>query len=603
MPSRIEDYGLIGDCHTAALVGRDGSIDWLCMPRFDSPACFASLLGGPENGRWRIAPADGVVVTQVRRRYRGDTLVLETVFETEQGTVALIDFMPPGRDMHSIVRIVEGRSGKVPMHLQLIMRFDYGKIMPWVRKAAGHLWAVAGPDMIRHSTPITTHGEGPTTAADFEVAEGERIPFVLVWSPSYIPEAAEVDADAALRATETWWEEWVSHCTYKGEWRDAVIRSLITLKALTYAPTGAIVAAPTTSLPEYIGGVRNWDYRYCWVRDASFTLMAFISCGYLEEAYAWRQWLLRAAAGEPSKLQIMYGIAGERRLTEMRIPWLKGYEDSSPVRIGNAAWRQHQLDVYGEVLDAMFFARLNGLVPQGASFPIERALITYLEKAWKKTDHGIWEVRGPKKHFTHSKLMCWVAFDRAVKAIERFDAEDRGHLERWRGIRDEIHAEICAKAFDPELNSFVQYYGAKGVDASLLLMPIFGFLPGDDPRVLGTIRAVEERLKSGPFIERYDTDSGVDGLPKGEGAFLLCSFWLADCYSLAGRHKDARRLFEQLLAIRNDLGLLAEEYDCLRNRQVGNFPQAFSHIGLIASALIQSRNPAEVGSTGNPEQF
>ncbi|ODU01941.1 MAG: glucoamylase [Planctomycetes bacterium SCN 63-9] len=603
MALRIEDYGLIGDCHTAALVGRDGSIDWLCMPRFDSPACFASLLGKPENGRWRLAPAEGVAIKQVRRKYRGETLVLETEFETDQGTAAVIDFMPPGNDRHAIVRIVEGRSGRVPMHLQLIMRFDYGKIIPWVRKTAGHLWGIAGPDMLRHSTPVTTHGEGPTTAADFEIGEGDRIPFVLVWTPSHAPEAAEVDAEAELRATEAWWAEWVGHCTYHGEWREAVVRSLITLKALTYAPTGAIVAAPTTSLPEYIGGVRNWDYRYCWVRDASFTLMAFISCGYMQEAYAWRQWLLRAAAGEPSKLQIMYGIAGERRLTEMRIPWLKGYENSPPVRIGNAAWRQRQIDVYGEVLDAMYFARLNGLVPQGANFPIERALITYLEKAWRKPDHGIWEVRGPRKHFTHSKLMSWVAFDRAVKAVEKFDIEDRGHLDRWRAIRDEIHEEICAKGYDPEINAFVQSYGSKCVDASLLLMPIFGFLPGDDPRILGTIRAVEERLKSGPFIERYDSGSGVDGLPKGEGAFLLCSFWLADCYSLAGRRADARRLFEQLLAIRNDLGLLAEEYDSVHDRLVGNFPQAFSHIGLIASALIQSRTvvAAAPSSTGNPE--
>jgi GH15 family glucan-1,4-alpha-glucosidase len=603
MASRIEDYGLIGDCHAAALVGRDGSIDWLCVPRFDSPACFAALLGDPGNGRWRIAPAEGVAVKRVRRRYRGETLVLETEFETESGTAAVIDFMPPDGDKHTVVRIVEGRGGRVPMHLQLIMRFDYGHIVPWVRKAAGHLWAVAGPDMLRLTTPVATHGEGQTTAADFEVSEGERVPFVLVWSPSFAPEAAEVDAEAALRSTRAWWAEWVGRCTYKGEWREAVVRSLITLKALTFAPTGAIVAAPTTSLPESIGSVRNWDYRYCWVRDASFTLMAFISCGYMEEAYAWRQWLLRAAAGEPSKLQIMYGIGGERRLTEMHISWLKGYEGSTPVRIGNAAWRQHQLDVYGEVLDAMFFARMNGLTPKGANFPIERALITHLESVWKKPDHGIWEVRGPKKQFTHSKLMSWVAFDRAVKAVEKFGVEHRGRLDRWRAIRDEIHAEICAKGYDPDQGTFVQSYGAKEVDASLLLMPVFGFLPATDPRVVGTIRAVETRLKTGPFIERYDTGGGVDGLPKGEGAFLLCSFWLADCYSLAGRYDDARRLFEELLAIRNDLGLLAEEYDAVHGRQVGNFPQAFSHIGLIASALILSRadTAAAPGSTGNPE--
>lgn len=603
MASRIEDYGLIGDCHTAALVGRDGSIDWLCMPRFDSPACFASLLGTAENGRWKIAPAEGVAVTQVRRQYRGESLVLETEFETESGAAAVVDFISMGRDAHSIVRIVEGRGGRVPMHLELIMRFDYGHIVPWVRQAGGHLWGVAGPDMLRLTTPVKTHGEGHTTVADFEVGEGERIPFVLLWRPSHIPEAADVDAEEALRSTEAWWAEWVGRCTYKGEWREAVVRSLITLKALSYAPTGAIVAAPTTSLPEFIGGVRNWDYRYCWVRDSSFTLMALISCGYMEEAYAWRQWLLRAAAGEPSKLQIMYGIAGERRLTEMRVPWLKGYEGSLPVRIGNAAWRQHQLDVYGEVLDAMFFARLNGLVPKGADFPIERALITHLEKVWKKPDHGIWEVRGPKKHFTHSKLMSWVAFDRAVKAAEKFEVADDGRLERWRTIRDEIHAEVCAKGYDRDQNTFVQSYGSKGVDASLLLMPVFGFLPAADPRIIGTIQAVEAHLKAGPFLDRYDTEEGVDGLPKGEGAFVLCSFWLADCYSLAGRHDDARRLFEELLAIRNDLGLLSEEYDGVHNRQVGNFPQAFSHIGLIASALILSRadSAAAPGSTGNPE--
>jgi GH15 family glucan-1,4-alpha-glucosidase len=581
MPSPIEDYAIIGDCHTAALVGRDGSIDWLCFPRFDSGACFAALLGTPDHGRWLVAPAGEV--RRVSRSYRGDTLVLDTTFETDQGAVTVTDCMPVRTNEPDLVRLVRGVRGRVRMRTELIVRFDYGSITPWVRRENGGVRAIAGPDTIEVRTPVPLRGEHWTTVGEFDVEEGQEVPFVLHWHRSHVEAPAPLEAAEAVQTTVEWWTEWASHCTYDGEYRDAVMRSLITLKALTYAPTGGIVAAPTTSLPEHIGGPRNWDYRYCWLRDATFTLTALIQCGFTDEARAWRKWLLRAVAGRGDELHIMYGLAGERRLPEMELPWLPGYEGSLPVRIGNAAYSQFQLDVFGEMLDCLHLGRHYGLRDGMQDWRIERELLARLEDVWREPDEGIWEVRGPQRHFTHSKLMAWVAFDRAVKDVERFGLD--GPVDRWRTLRDTLHAEICARGFNHQRNTFVQSYGSTEVDAALLVMPEIGFLPADDPRVAGTVAAIEQDLVRKGFVDRYRSSSGVDGLPHGEGAFLLCTFWLADNYALMGRTTDARAVFERLLAVRNDVGLLAEEYDPIARRQLGNFPQAFSHLGLINTAL------------------
>jgi GH15 family glucan-1,4-alpha-glucosidase len=587
MPSRIEDYALIGDCETAALVARDGSIDWLCLPAFDSAACFAALLGTSENGRWQIAPTSPV--RRVERRYREGTLILETDFETEAGAVRLIDFMAARDQRPDVLRIVEGRRGQVPMRMELLIRFDYGSTVPWVRREDGGIRAIAGPDTLHLRSGVPTHGEDFRTAADFEVQEGQRIAFDLVWHPSHEEPPPPTNVEASLVATERHWREWSARCSYRGEWRDAVVHSLVTLKALTYAPTGGIVAAPTTSLPERIGGVRNWDYRYCWVRDATFTLLALLEDGYVDEAAAWREWLLRAVAGMPSQLQIMYGIRGERRLPEQELAWLPGYEGSTPVRIGNGAVRQFQLDVFGELMDALYQGSRAGLAPGEDAWRMERSLVAYLETVWEHPDEGIWEVRGPRRQFTHSKVMAWVAFDRAVRLIEQFGLD--GPVDRWRALRDAVHNQVCREGFDPERGAFVQSYGSKHLDASLLMIPLVGFLPTDDPRVRGTIEAIERELTVDGFVHRYHTDPAVDGLPPGEGSFLLCSFWLADCLALIGRTEDARRHFERLLALRNDVGLLSEGYDAHAGRLVGNFPQAFSHIGLINTARNLAAEP------------
>lgn len=588
---RIEDYALIGDTQTAALVGRDGSIDWLCLPRFDSGACFAALLGTPDHGRWQVAPAGGEVTSS--RRYRGDSLVLETTFTTPGGTVRVVDCMPPRQRDPDLVRIVEGVSGRVPMRMELALRFDYGRSVPWVRRVDRRLHAVAGPDAVVLDTPVRTRGEGLCTVAEFEVAAGERVPFVLEWHPSHQPAGPSVDAVEAVAETFRWWEAWVGRCNYGGEWRDAVVRSLITLKALTYAPTGGIVAAATTSLPEQLGGVRNWDYRFCWLRDATFTLYALMSAGYRDEAQAWRDWLLRAVAGSPADMQIMYGSAGERRLPELVLDWLPGYEGSRPVRIGNAAVGQFQLDVFGEVMDSLHQSRRIGIPGDPLAWSLQRALMDFLESCWTEPDEGIWEVRGPRRHFTHSKMMAWVAADRAVKAVERFGLE--GPVERWRRLRREIKAEVCERGWDVDRRTFTQAYGSSSLDASLLMMPLVGFLPAQDGRVRGTVAAIERELCRDGFVHRYtQVDDDVDGLPPGEGAFLACTFWLADNYALVGRHEEARRTFERLLALRNDVGLLSEEYDVAAGRQVGNFPQAFSHVPLVNTA----RNLALGGGPG-----
>jgi GH15 family glucan-1,4-alpha-glucosidase len=588
---RIEDYALIGDCQTAALVGRNGSIDWLCLPRFDSGACLAALLGTPEHGRWLIAPAGKV--KRVERRYRPGTLVLETDFETDEGTVRIVDFMPIRTTVADVVRVVCGLRGSVTMRMELVMRFDYGSIVPWVRHDAEGLTAIAGPDMLRLRTPAPLKGHAFTTVSEFTVAEGQRVPFDLTWHPSHEQAPELLDPDRSLEETEVWWREWSSRGTFDGEWHDAVQRSLITLKALTYAPTGGIIAAPTTSLPEHLGGVRNWDYRYCWLRDATFTLYALLNAGYEDEARQWREWLLRAAAGKPSQVHIMYGIAGERRLTEQELPWLPGYENSSPVRIGNGAYDQFQLDVFGEVLDTLHQCWVAGIDAGDEGWRLEKALLDHLETAWHKPDEGIWEVRGPKRHFTHSKMMAWVAMDRGVKGIEMFGLD--GPVDRWRALRGEIHEQVCRDGFNAGRKAFVQFYGSDLLDASLLMMPLVGFLPATDPRVRGTIEAVERELTNDGFVSRYTTVEEVDGLPPGEGAFLLCTFWLADNLHLLGREADARRIFERLLDARNDVGLLSESYDVEARRLVGNFPQAFSHIGLINTARNLSRKggPAE----------
>ena len=582
-PPPIEDYALIGDCATAALVSKSGSIDWLCWPRFDGSACFAALLGQPEHGRWRIAPADPAA--RVRRAYRGCTMILETVFETAEGSVALIDFMPPFASNSSIVRIVEGRRGRVKMCMHMALRFDYGVSVPWVTQLEDGrgLRAIAGPDMVVLRTDVELRGEDLTTVAEFTVGEGEHVPFVMTQGPSHMAIPAAVDAGAALHATEAFWSGWVGRGGYKGDYLEPVRRSLLTLKALTFVPTGGIVAAPTTSLPEQLGGTRNWDYRFCWLRDATFTLLALLHAGYADEARAWRAWLHRAIAGSAEQVQIMYGLAGERRESEWEVGWLPGYQGAGPVRIGNAAAGQLQLDVYGEVMDALFQSHKGGLaIPEG-SWDFQVNMIEHLETIWQQPDEGIWEVRGGRRCFTFSKIMAWVALDRAVRGMEEWKCP--GPLDRWRALRTEMHKEICAQGFSAAKNSFVQNYGSDSLDASLLLAPLVGFLPIDDPRISGTIAAVERELIQDGLVLRYRTQEGADGLPPGEGVFLACSFWLADNMVLQGRYKEARSLFERLLDLRNDVGLLSEEYDPRTRRLVGNFPQAFSHIGIIGTAL------------------
>ncbi|MEV7867069.1 glycoside hydrolase family 15 protein [Streptomyces sp. NPDC088124] len=587
---RIEDYALIGDMQTAALVCRDGTVDWLCLPRFDSHAVFAALLGTDEHGFWRLGPAHpagSVPPRATRRRYRGDSLILESEWDTPRGTVRVTDFMPPRDGAPQVIRIVEGVSGRVPMRSALRMRFSYGRVVPWVHKVDNRTVAVAGPDSVWLDTEAETHGKDLTTYSDFTVAPGDRISFTISWQPSHRQPPALPDPEGSLEATSEFWREWVEHCTYHGPYREAVIRSLITLKALTYAPTGGIVAAPTTSLPEEIGGSRNWDYRYTWLRDAAITLSSLLRTGYREEARAWREWLLRAVAGDPENLQIMYGIAGERELGEAELDWLPGYERSGPVRVGNGAAHQLQLDVYGEVTEALHLAHMTGLARNDYASVLQLKLIRYLEKHWDQPDEGIWEVRGPRRHFVHSKVMAWVAVDRTIKLIESGDAD--GPLERWRELRDDIHRDVCEKGYDKERNTFTQSYGSQELDASLLLIPQMGFLPPDDKRVIGTIEAIQRELSTEDgFVLRYPTsgeDAGVDGLEGDEGAFLACSFWLADDLAMIGRVDEARKLFEKLLSLRNDLGLLAEEWDSRLQRQVGNFPQAFSHVPLIDTAL------------------
>jgi GH15 family glucan-1,4-alpha-glucosidase len=580
--ARIEDYALLGDLQTAALVERGGSIDWLCFPRFDSGACFAALLGTPEHGRWLLAPQHGGTSA---RRYLHDTLVLETTWETDEGSARVLDFMPPRGRAPDVVRIVEGLRGRVRMRSELIIRFDYGQIVPWVHRVDGSRVAVAGPDAVCFRTPAPTRGENMHTVSELVVDEGERVPFVLTWYPSHESPPDAIDPEVSLAETESFWREWNAGCTVElpEQWRDVVHRSLTVLKALTYAPTGGIVAAPTTSLPEWVGGVRNWDYRYCWLRDATLTLLALLGAGHVEEAKDWRGWLLRAVAGDPADLQIMYGVAGERRLPELELPWLPGYEGSAPVRIGNAASGQLQIDVYGEVMDALYQARAYGLEFEDPAWELQKVLLEYLEGAWPQPDEGIWEIRGRRRHFVHSRVMAWVAFDRAVRSVETQGLD--GPVDRWRAVRDEIHREVCEEGYDAELGSFTQSYGSKHLDASLLLIPLVGFLPATDPRVRGTIDAVQRDLMHHGFVLRYRSEEEVDGLPPGEGVFLPCSFWLVDCLELLDRHDEAHDLFDRLLSVANDLGLLSEEYDPVAGRLLGNYPQAFTHLALVNSAF------------------
>ena len=581
--ARIEDYALIGDLQTAALVCRDGSIDWCCFPRFDSGACFASLLGTPEHGRWLVAPA--APVTSCTRRYRPDTLILETLHETDDGTVRVLDFMPPRGVAPDIVRIVEGVEGTVAMRSELVIRFDYGQIVPWVRRVDHARIAIAGPDALCFRSPVEQHGENLTTVSEFEVSPGDRVPFVLTWFPSHADVPDEIDPEQALADTEGYWHEWAQDCTHHGDYHDEIHSSLLLLKAMTYAPTGGIVAAPTTSLPEWIGGVRNWDYRFCWLRDATLTLLAMLQAGYNDEAVAWRGWLLRAIAGDPADVQIMYGLGGERRLEERVLEWLPGYEGSPPVRTGNAASAQLQLDVYGEVMDALYQTRVHGAAPDDDVWSLQRKLLDWLEEGWRLEDSGIWEVRGPTRHFTHSKVMAWVAFDRGVRIVEEFGRN--GPVDRWRAIRDEIHAEVIERGWSDKRKAFAQYYGSDELDASALVIPLVGFLPADDPRVVSTVDAIRRDLTFDGLVLRYhtDEDGDVDGLPAGEGVFLACSFWLAEVLALQGKRDEARELFERLLALRNDVGLLAEEWEPRAGRLVGNFPQAFTHLALVEAAL------------------
>jgi len=582
---KIEDYAFLSDTQTAALVGRDGSIDWLCFPRFDSGACFAALLGDRQNGRWIFVPTEKITAT--RRRYREGTLILETEIETPTGAIRLIDFMPPRGENPDIVRIVEGINGEVDLKMELIIRFDYGRVVPWVRKCDDGLEAIAGPDALILRTPVETRGAELTTVAEFTMREGDRVPFVLTWFASHKKPPRAIDHDHALRDTATYWKKWSDRCEPNGEWGEAILRSLITLKGLTYAPTGGIVAAATTSLPEQIGGVRNWDYRYCWLRDATFTLYALMTSGFLDESRSWRQWLLRAIAGSASQMQIMYGVRGERRLTEEEIVWLAGYENSKPVRIGNAASDQFQLDVYGEVLAAMYVAHRAGIETSKTEWHLQIELVRFLETKWRDPDEGIWEVRGGKQQFTHSKMMAWLAFDRAVKMSEECDCAAEKYLDRWRETRDEIHRQVCERGYNAKKKAFTQFYGSDELDASLLMMPLTGFLPIDDERVVNTIEAIERELMWEGFVLRYRAEvNNVDGLPGGEGVFLPCSFWFVDCLYLLGRKKEARDLFERVLAVRNDLGLFSEEYDPREKRQLGNFPQAFTHVAMINTAQL-----------------
>ncbi len=597
--SRIGDHGLIGDCTTAALVDRDGSINWLCWPRFDSDACFAALLGDEGNGHWRICPS---VPFRSTRRYRPNTLVLETIFETEDGVVALIDFMPPAGSHSAVVRLVEGRRGRVPMRMDMVMRFGYGAILPWVSEVdETTLRMIAGPDMTVLRTPVATRGEDMTTVAEFVAEDGAVVPFEIAYQPSHLPPPPTIDPEAALDGTEKFWRDWMAKTNLAGPYAEAVGRSLITLKALTFAPTGGIVAAPTTSLPEQIGGERNWDYRFCWIRDATLSLLALMNAGFYEEAGAWRDWLQRAVAGHPADMQIMYGIAGERRLFEWVADWLPGHRNSAPVRIGNAAHQQFQLDVYGELMDTFHQARMGGLKIKDPVWDLQVALIEHVAKVWSQPDEGIWEVRGGRRRFTYSRVMAWVAVDRAIKGAEGFDLP--APLDDWRALRDEIAADIWANAYDKGRQTFTVAYGDPQLDASLLLLAQVGFVEATDPAFLGTVKAIEQELLVDGFVLRYRTENSGDGLPPGEGAFLACSFWLADAYAMIGRDEDARAMFERLLSVRNDLGLLAEEYDAGIGELVGNFPQAFSHVGLINTAfnLTRAVKPSEQRSEANPE--
>jgi GH15 family glucan-1,4-alpha-glucosidase len=599
MAERIEDYALLGDLQTASLVGRTGSVDWLTFPRFDSSTCFASLLGGREHGRWLIAPIGGGPASD--RRYRKDTLILESEWQVDGGRVRVIDFMPPRQTKPDIVRIVEGLEGTVRMRTELVIRFDYGSVIPWVMRIDSHsLLALGGPDGLLLRTPIELHPDDKTHVADFTVRAGERVPFVLTWFPSHEELPETVDAERALDETESYWHDWLNACKYGGAYTDAVHTSLIVLKALTYQPTGGIVAAPTTSLPERIGGGRNWDYRYCWLRDATFTLYALLNAGFRDEAAAWRDWLLRAVAGDPANAQIMYGLGGQRRIREYELDWLPGYAGSKPVRVGNAAAEQFQLDVYGEVMDVLHQARLLDIGPDHHAWSLQQLLLEFLEGAWDQPDEGIWEVRGGRRHFTHSKVLAWVAFDRGVQTVERLGME--GPVERWRQLCAEIHEEVCREGFNAELNSFTQSYGSKELDASTLLIPLVGFLPPDDPRVVGTIEVVQRDLMRDGFVERYKTyeQNAVDGLTGREGVFLPCSFWLVDALLMLERDDEAKALFEKLLGISNDLGLLAEEYDPSAKRQLGNFPQAFTHVGLVNSAFNLSHHDGPMHQRSRP---
>ncbi len=592
MPSRIEDYAMIGDLGTAALVASDGSIDWLCWPHFDSDACFAALLGGPEHGRWQIAPM--AEQPRVTRRYRPNTLILETRFETAEGAATLIDFMPPREGNSHLIRIVRGERGRVTFCSEMILRFGYGATVPWVvRFDETNIRAIAGPDMAVLRSPVRMRGENFKTVGELSVGAGESRPLVLSFGRSHQPPPDPVDAAERLQATESYWKQWAGNSKIQGPWDDAVTRSLITLKALTFAPTGGLAAAPTTSLPECVGGQRNWDYRFCWLRDATLTLLALMNAGYYEEAQTWRDWLLRAAAGSPPQIQSMYGLRGERRLTEWQVPWLPGYDNSRPVRIGNAAHNQRQLDIFGEVMDALHQARQGGLGANEAGWALQRELLAHLEKIWREPDEGLWEVRSGREQFTHSKAMAWLAFDRAVRSAEAFDL--RGPVERWRNVRAAIHEDVLRHGFDAEIGSFVRVYGTQELDASLLMLPAIGFLPPHDARIRGTVEAIERGLMHNGLVLRYDTGLSEDGLPAGEGVFLACSFWLADALLMLGQRPRAVAMFERLLALRNDVGLLSEEYDPRTQRLVGNFPQAFSHLALVntASNLAHHRKPAE----------
>ena len=591
MSVKLEDYALIGDTQTAALISRTGSLDWWCVPRFDSGACFAALLGTPQHGRWLLTPSG--TVRRVQRRYRTDTLVLETEYETDEGSVSVLDWMPVRDRNPHVIRLVVGHSGLVRMQFELMMRCDYGSIVPWVRLIDDEWVLSAGPDTLRLRSEVPLRHTEERVIGNFSVSPRQRVSFVLMWHSSHEPAPLLIDVETVLTDTEAWWRQWVERCIYDGPWRDAVTRSLITLKALTYAPSGGIVAAATTSLPEQIGGVRNWDYRFCWVRDATFTLYALLNAGYREEAIAWREWLLRAVAGRPAELQILYGLAGERRVSEVDLPWLPGYDGSTPVRVGNAAAQQRQLDVYGELMDALHQARRTGIEPDEDAWVLQRAIMDHLEGIWDHPDQGIWEVRGARRHFTHSKVMAWVAMDRAIKAVERLKLE--GPLARWQHLRETIHAQVCRDGYNADRHSFVQYYGGTSLDASLLMIPMVGFLPPSDPRVRGTVQAIEADLMDDGFVRRYLPSTELDGLPLGEGVFLPCTAWLADTWCLMGDRVKARALFERLLSVRNDVGLLAEQYDPRAQRLLGNFPQAFSHVGLVNTAynLSGAGGPAE----------